>query len=83
MADVPDLPDLDGKTPKEMRRAWLRFMADRDFSFPGLAYQQAEFVRLSIEALIFNLDSPAEIWARKVLEQQLDAFRASWRAEKL
>ena len=72
MVDVPKLPDLDGKTPKEMRRAWLRFMADHDLT--GELYIKAEYVRLSIEELILNDGTPAEPVSQKNLEQRLANF---------
>lgn len=82
MADTANeknvLPSFDGKSPKEMRRAWLRFMADHDWAVGSAEYIQAEYVRLSIECLILNDGSPAELWAQKALEQQLAAFSQIW-----
>lgn len=67
-------PSFDGLTPKEMRRAWLRFMADHDLT--GELYVKAEYVRLSIEELILNDGTEAELMSQKNLEQQLAAFAA-------
>lgn len=71
-------PSFDGLAPKEMRRAWLRFMADRDWDRHDELFIAAEQVRLSIEMLILNVGRDAESWAGKQLEHQLAAFSAVW-----
>ena len=78
MVDVPKLPDLDGKTPKEMRRAWLRFMADCDWTAGSVEYGHAEFVRLSIEMMILNIGLPSEEWARNTFRRQFATFSEIW-----
>jgi len=74
MNEKTELPVFDGKSPKEMRRAWALFMANHDWDIGTELHTKAEFVRLSIDMLILNDDRPAELWAQKNLEQQLAAF---------
>lgn len=76
------LPDFEGKTPKEMRRDWLRFMADQDWTEESI--MPADWVRMTIEMLILNEGLPSEVWARKCLDQQLAIFlqqQPQWRGE--
>lgn len=80
---MSELPNFDGKTPKEMRRAWAVFMADQDWEIGSEWHAKAEFVRLAIETLILNQnptrdDDHSEYWARHSLRQQLAAFEAVW-----
>lgn len=63
-------------TPKQLRRAWLRFIADNNWSTGSEIYRQAQSVLLSIDMLILNLGREAEAWARRDLAKQLAAFSA-------
>lgn len=73
---MTEMPDFEGMYPKEMRRAWAVFMADHDLTGP--LHIAAEYVRLSIEELILNLNRDAEPNSRRNLDQKIATFRQMW-----
>lgn len=80
MADTENrksvLPSFDGKTPKEIRRDWLRFMADQDLTDD--LFVRAEYIRLAIEELILNDGRDAELSSQKNLKQRIATFSVLW-----
>ena len=68
------VPDLFALTPKQMRKAWVRFMSDCD-DWGEARWDQAQCVLMSIETLILNEGTTGESWARRNLERQLASLK--------
>ena len=68
------VPDLFALTPKQMRKAWVRFMGDCD-DWDEAGWEQAQFVLMSIETLVLNEGTTGESFARRNLERQLASLK--------
>lgn len=76
------IPDLRALTPAMARRAWLRWLADREPFVPDAELARcAAFVTLAINEYELNHGKAAEEVSRKNLAEKIAAFQAAFAAD--